>query len=391
MCLIPSVFPPKSYQTIIRYNLLMRKLFFAIVLVLSIIFIIASIAELETLIETLQHGNWLFLLLAVFIEGLWLVNLTAQYHSIYRAVGIEEETIKGLFPIILSANFVNIIAPSAGMSGITVLVTRARDMKYSTARATVASTLFVESDYLGFLCVLAVGMIVLIRRNNLSATEITAAALLVLAASVFAFLLYLGMRSEQSLGKALIKLTRMVNFLLRPFIHRDYLKEAHALDFAHELVDGLNQMKSNPKSMIMPVLFALINKALLLAIFTLVFLAFNVPVSIGTIIAGFSIGYLFMIVSPTPAGIGIVEGSLTLALTSMYVPFGLAAIITLAYRGITFWLPLTVGIISLRWLDSKKLPQDSVSSQQSKGLAPGSPSNSTGDNLETSSAEVKDP
>lgn len=369
----------------------MRKIFIAIVLVLSIIFIIASIAELETLIQTLQHGNWLFLLLAVLIEGLWLVNLTAQYHSIYRAVGLEEETIKGLFPIILSANFVNIIAPSAGMSGITVLLTRARNMKYSTARATVASTLFVESDYLGFLCVLAVGMIVLIRRNNLSATEITAAAILVLAASVFAFLLYLGMRSEQALRKALIKLTRMVNFVLHPLIHRDYLKEAHALDFAHELVDGLNQMKSNPKSMIMPFLLALINKVLLLAIFTLVFLAFSVPISIGTIIAGFSIGYLFMIVSPTPAGIGIVEGSLTLALTSMYIPFGLAAIITLAYRGITFWLPLAVGMVSLRWMDSKKLPQDLVSPQQSEELAPGSPTISSVDNFETPSAEVKDP
>ena len=141
----------------------------------------------------------------------------------------------------------------------------------------------------------------------------------------------------------------------------------------------------------MPILFALINKALLLAIFTLVFLAFNVPVSIGTIIAGFSIGYLFMIVSPTPAGIGIVEGSLTLALTSMYVPFGLAAIITLAYRGITFWLPLAVGIISLRWLDSKKLPQDSVPSQQSKTLTPDPQPNSSVDNLESPSTEVNNP
>jgi uncharacterized protein (TIRG00374 family) len=369
----------------------MKKLFIAIVLVLSISLIIASIAEIETIVQTLKQGNWLFLLLAIFIEGLWLVNLTAQFHSIYHAVGIKEETLKGLFPIVLSANFVNIVAPSAGMSGITVLLTRAKNMKYSTARATVASTLFIESDYIGFLCVLAVGMIVLIRRNNLSATEITAAAILVLAASVFGFLLYLGMRSEQALSKALIRLTRMVNFVLRPLIHRDYLKEDHALEFAHELVDGLNQMKSNPKSMVMPILFALINKSLLLSIFTLVFLAFNVPVSIGTIIAGFSIGYLFMIVSPTPAGIGVVEGTLTLALTSMYVPFGLAAIITLAYRGITFWLPLAVGMVSLRWVDSKKRTHEGVPSQPSEQLALDSQPKSLEDKLEKKPAEVKNP
>ena len=353
--------------------------------------IIASIAEIETIIQTLKQGDWLYLLLAIFIEGLWLVNLTAQYHSIYHAVGIKEETIKGLFPIIISANFVNIVAPSAGMSGVTVIINRARNMKYSTARAAVASTLFIESDYVGFLCVLAVGMIVLIRRNNLSSAEITAAAILVLLASVFATLLYLGMRSEKALSQTLLKLTRFVNHLLHPIIHRDYLKEAHALEFSHELVDGLSQMKKNPKSMIMPIIFALINKALLLAIFTLVFLAFNVPISIGTIIAGFSIGYLFLIVSPTPAGIGVVEGSLTLALTSMYVPFGLAAIITLAYRGITFWLPLAVGIISLRWLDAKKHPQDADSSQENNLPNLELQSTSTVEDLETHKSEVKNP
>jgi hypothetical protein len=344
----------------------MRRVFLIIVVVLSILFIIASIAEIETIIQTLQRGNWLYLLLAVFIEGLWLVNLTAQYHSIYRAVGIEDETIKSLFPIIISANFINVIAPTAGMSGVTVLITRARNMKYSTARATVASTLFIESDYLGFIFVLAFGMIVLIRRNSLGSAEIAGAGLLVLAASVFAFLLYLGMRSEQALSKALLKLTRLANLILRPFIHRDYLREAHALEFAHELVDGLNQLKSNPKSMVMPVLFALMNKALLLSIFTLVFLAFNVPVSIGTIIAGFSIGYLFMVVSPTPAGIGIVEGSLTLALTSMYIALGLATVITLAYRGITFWLPLLLGMLSIRWINAHRLPEQPNILEQGK-------------------------
>jgi uncharacterized protein (TIRG00374 family) len=211
-------------------------------------------------------------------------------------------------------------------------------------------------------------MIVLIRRNNLRTAEVTAAALIVLIAIAFAVLLYLGMRSEQSLAKALVFLTRTVNSLLRPFVHREYLKEAHAHSFAHDVADGLQQMKSNPKSMIMPIIFSLINKALLLSVLTLVFLAFNVPISIGTIIAGFSIGYLFLIVSPTPAGIGIVEGTLTLALSSMYIPLGIAAIITLAYRGITFWLPLVAGMLSLRWLNSQKQLPESNLSASSKPL-----------------------
>jgi len=96
---------------------------------------------------------------------------------------------------------------------------------------------------------------------------------------------------------------------------------------------------------------ALSNKAAMIVILTLVFLAFNIPISIGTIVACFSIGSLFVIISPTPAGIGVVEGALTLALTSMYISLEDAAIITLSYRGITFWLPLLFGMISLRFLE----------------------------------------
>ena len=80
------------------------------------------------------------------------------------------------------------------------------------------------------------------------------------------------------------------------------------------------------------------------------FLSFEVPFSAGTIVGGFSIGYLFTIVSPTPSGIGVVEGVLALALKSLRVEWSQAVIITLAYRAMTFWVPLGVGAIAFRSL-----------------------------------------
>jgi uncharacterized membrane protein YbhN (UPF0104 family) len=43
-----------------------------------------------------------------------------------------------------------------------------------------------------------------------------------------------------------------------------------------------------------------------------------------------------------------------LALSSLRVPWSEAVIITLAYRGITFWLPLAVGALALRVLQREK-------------------------------------
>jgi uncharacterized protein (TIRG00374 family) len=88
-----------------------------------------------------------------------------------------------------------------------------------------------------------------------------------------------------------------------------------------------------------------------------------VPFSAGTIIGGFAITYLFLIVSPTPSGVGIVEGVMPLALSSLGVEWSQGVVITLAYRGITFWVPLGVGAIAFRILD---LDREKILSSENK-------------------------
>jgi uncharacterized protein (TIRG00374 family) len=97
-----------------------------------------------------------------------------------------------------------------------------------------------------------------------------------------------------------------------------------------------------------PGIYAMASMALLVGIWLVVFLAFGQAVSPGTLISVFSISYLFLIVSPTPAGIGIVEGAVTLLLRSFGFSLESAAILVLAYRGITYWIPLAVGGVAFR-------------------------------------------
>ncbi len=328
----------------------MRKFIIAIVLLLGFIFVIAKLTEIQNIAETLKKGVWWFVLLALLVELLWVINCGASFRSIYHAMGIEEH-LGTLSLIVSAANFVNVVAPSAGVGGLAIFISEARRRNYSPARAAVAGVLFLLFDYLGLIGILLVGLVILIRRNDLTLVVILASAALVGLALLFAFLLNLGMQSAVALGNALAWLARLINRILRPFTHREYLSEARAHEFAHDAADGLVKMRNQPKTMLMPLFLALTNKTALIIILTLVFLAFKVPISIGTIIACFSIGYLFVIISPTPAGIGVVEGALTLALTSMYISLDDAAIITLSYRGITFWLPMLFGMISLRVLE----------------------------------------
>jgi uncharacterized protein (TIRG00374 family) len=326
-----------------------RKILIAIALLLGAVFLITRMGEVQAVLEILRKGDWRFILLALIIQIVWLINIAGMYRAIYQALGIDETIIKLVF-LSAAAVFVNVVAPTAGMGGMAVFISMARQRGYSPARATVANVLFVLFDYIGFFCVLAVGLGVLAHRNSLNSAEIIASLILFSIALALAFFIYLGMRSSEELGRALGWIARTINRLLRPFIRRDYLSEARAYEFAHDAAAGLSLLRNHPRKLILPALLAVSNKALLILVLFLMFIAFREPYSIGTIIAGFSIGYLFLIVSPTPSGIGIVEGVLALALASLGVPFGAAAVLALAYRGITFWAPLLWGMLAFRWL-----------------------------------------
>lgn len=331
----------------------MRKFVLILVLFLGAAFVYISLGEIETVAETLQRGNIWFVLLAVLLQCAWFFAAGSTYLSLYRALRLDG-TLLRITLTAAAANFVNIVAPSAGMGGMAVFVSDAHRNGQSPGKVTVAGMLCLFLDYLAFLFVLALGLIVLFRRNDLDPPEIAASAVIFAIALVLGFLLYLGSRSALALGGALAWMARLVNRIVRPFLQRDYLNETRAHEFANEMARDLKSLPERPRSLIQPMLFAFANKALMMCILMTVFLAFRVPFSAGTIIGGFAISYLFLIVSPTPSGIGIVEGIMPLALSSLRVPWSQAVIITLAYRGITFWFPLGVGALAFRYLNRGK-------------------------------------
>jgi hypothetical protein len=327
----------------------MRKFVLIVALFLGVALVILSFGELQTILETLRQANFWFVLLALALQAAWFGVVGLMYRSVYHLLGLED-SVPHLTLVAAAVTFINIVTPAAGIGGIALFASTARRRGHPVGKATVAGPLFLLFDQAAFLIILALGMIVLIRRNNLSAGEITAALILLAVASAIAFFLYLGYRSAERLGNALAKVAAWINRLSQTLLHRDYVSEERAHEFACEIGEGLSGLTEKPSGILQPVAFGLLNKALLMGILICSFLAFDVPFSAGTIVGGFSIGYLFLVVSPTPSGIGVVEGVMALALASLRVVWSQAVIITLVYRAITFWVPLGVGALAFRKL-----------------------------------------
>jgi glycosyltransferase 2 family protein len=330
----------------------MRKIIQVIVIILAIVYVVVSFTQIQTIIETLRMGNFPFLLVAFLFELLCLFNATAVYGSLFQLVGLKE-TRWNLFLMTTASTFVSMIAPSGGMSGMAVFIDSAKSRKLSSGRVLVVGILYLLYEYASLLCVVTVGFIVLIRRGHLSAGEVSAAIFMLAIAIADAVVLYLGYKSQRRLGKLLVNLSKFVNHLLFRFFHRDLLNVENAYNLSVEIAEGIKTIRGKPDKLVWPFLFALNNKAILLFVLAFTFMSLDVPFSVGTIIGGFSLVQLFFYVSPTPGGVGVVEGVFPLILDALGVPFGKAMLITLTYRGITLWFPLLIGFFSFRLLQQK--------------------------------------
>lgn len=327
----------------------MKKIFIIITLFLGAIVVALSFGELETILLTLQKVHLRYFFLAILIQLIWFVSCGRMYQSIFHLLGIHE-SVWELSRIATAANFVNVVMPTAGMGGVALFAAEAHRRGHPTGKVTVAAALFLLLDQAAFLVILALGLIILFRRNDLNAGEISASLFLLIIAITYGSILYIGYRSEQKLGNLLAKFARGINKIVAWFGKEKYLSEERAYEFAHEVADGFSGLTEKPSSLVRPILWGIFDKGLLMLILICSFLSFAVPFSAGTIIAGFSLAYLFLIVSPTPSGIGIVEGIMPIALTSLNVNWSQAVVITLVYRAVTFWFPLAFGAWTFRTL-----------------------------------------
>lgn len=335
----------------------MKKIIFFTILFLGVIVVALSLSELETILETLERAKLRFFTLALLIQMLWFITNGRMYQSIFHLLGIHESVLT-LSRIATAANFINIVAPTAGAGGVALFAAEARRRGHPTGKATVVAALFLLLDQAAFLVILALGLIVQFRRNDLEVGEISASLFLFFIAVCYAFVLYLGYRSAERLGNLLAKLARAINRFVKWFRKEEYLSEARARHFAVEISEGFSGLTEKPSSLLRPILWGIFNKGLLMLILVCSFLSFGVPFSSGTIVAGFAMAYLFLIVSPTPSGIGIVEGLMPLALASLNVRWGQAVVITLIYRAVTFWFPFIIGAWAFRTLHAgERLPR----------------------------------
>ena len=120
-----------------------------VILFLGIAVVVISFSELETIMLTLQKAHLTFFILAIIVQLTWFVTTARMYQSIFHLLGVHESTLT-LSRISTAANFINVVAPTAGVGGIALFASEARRRGHPAGKVTVAAALFLLLDQAAF-------------------------------------------------------------------------------------------------------------------------------------------------------------------------------------------------------------------------------------------------
>ncbi|MBE3588682.1 MAG: flippase-like domain-containing protein [Thermoanaerobacteraceae bacterium] len=326
------------------FTLSLPRLIYVLILFFAAAAVALHLGQVTAIRHTLQRGRWEWIAVAILLQGLFLLNLSALYHAAYRMVKLPV-SFGYTFRLAMSAAFVSAVVPGGTFSGTGLLVYDALRRGLDTARATLANVIFFIFDYLAFLVVLFLAILYLFGRGNLQPYELAATALLAAGTGILIFLLFL-LGFKPTLFAALAgPLARTAGRLLRKLKPHTPGWEEKTGEIAVRLSAALQAMVKNHPAMLRAATHALLVEGLGLLQLQTLFLAFGNAPGPGRLITGYAVGVLFMIVSITPQGVGLMEGAMTAAYASTGVPLEQAVLVTFTYRAISLWLPVIGGFI----------------------------------------------
>lgn len=307
----------------------------------------------ETVLQALgvlREGEWLWVGLAFLFQLGWLIHTALLLWGLYRTLGIPESPWR-LAIVVISSLFINLAAPTGGVSGVAIFATDAHRRGRSASRALVAGTLYIFFEHSGFLSVMFVGLWVLLRRGRLTWTELSAAAVMVLLVLGLFGVVALGIWAPVSLEHVVVRGAYWQSALAQRLrLQRWAPGTGKARAFIQDLTEGLQILKQQPKSLLRFFLLGSTNKLWHLGVMVCAFYAFHLPLSPGTLLGAYVIVHLFFVVSPVPGGIGFAEGALVVLLHSFGFALHDAFVVTLTYRAVTFWIPFLFGMAGFRYL-----------------------------------------
>lgn len=303
----------------------------AIYWALIALFAIYVVREWETLKEVgsiLVSGIWYWMVLAILLQAVHFMLHSTALREGMGSVGIDRKR-RDMIPVILASLAVNVAAPTMNVSGAAFTVEEARKKGFPPVSALAGMIITVLSDGIVFL--LGSFLVVFLLFWNQELTPSVLLGVLIFASIVLALtgLAFLFWKKPQTLSW----IFRIAGKEREKSWKAEWEKFVGTAFPLHKIrnVFGYEVLSHSVKVLSLGV----------------VFLAFNSDPASLVLITTYIVSVLFVILSPTPMGIGFAEGGMILTMVGFGMPQSEATAIAIAFRGISFWIPLLIGSLYL--------------------------------------------
>jgi glycosyltransferase 2 family protein len=318
----------------------------------------SHVNDLADVAVVLGRGQPSWIVIAVVLQLLWFLNQVLLYRSIYHLLDLPART-TGLLPIVLASNFLNFVTPSASLGAVALFLDDARQRGLDPGKVALASVVRLLLNLVWFGMLLTFTLVALSLRMELMIQYVVAAVLLLGgAAAVVAGLVMAALRPDV-LGELLGWVGHLFDRLGRALLGRDLFAEERARRFGLQFGQAASALWSGRRRLPQPWFHVMLFDGLQLSVLYAMVRAFpgdGAALGPVTLVVVYTLGVLFSVVAVTPQGLGLVEVTLVGALTMVGMTMGRAAIVVLAYRGFSFWMPLLVGLAALRWVSGLGRP-----------------------------------
>jgi uncharacterized protein (TIRG00374 family) len=307
--------------------------------------VVLRTAELSALWRVFAGASPAWLVAAALLAAAFAVDQGALYAGVFDVLGVEVGLADAVVLSLVMA-FASLALPAGTASGIAYFVSAASERGIPPSRALLGGIAYYLFDYGVLIPVLVAGMVVLHVHQDLGAASVAAAGVISVAALAAAGAMAWGLLRPQQVVRALQAAGTRVTRALR--WTRRGPQPAAVAELAGEVREILTAMRARLGRSTRPFLHAVLLQAIAIGLLRVVFAALGFAVALGVLVAGYTVGTVFMVVSITPSGAGVVEGAMTVTFTSLGVPLEVAAAATVLFRLYTFWLPMLAGFLTLR-------------------------------------------
>lgn len=323
-----------------------RRWLLIALIILFLVFLYTQREELAGLVRILEQGDYRFLIVVFILQAAQYLVYAYSYQAAFSIVGVESRFWE-LVPVIFASEFINNVAPAGGFAGAALLVDDAVLRAQSGARAAVAVLLVTVIETLTVLPFLVLGVSSLIAVRQILLYQLLAFTFYLIFVAILLTALFLGRWSPGFLKSIFFFVQTKINSISEKVFKREIISRSWAEENAREFIDASVVITKYWKRVGLVVIYVFASVVLNLLSLFFAFLSFGEMVSLSVLSAGYTLGFVYAIISLLPLDAALMQTIMVLVYSFLGVQTATALAVILVFGGISAWLPILIGFIFL--------------------------------------------